>query len=254
MVGFSGYFDGSKDHQKNQWLTLAGMASTDALWAKFDSEWNAILGNRSPKAEYLHMREATKLEGAFSRHKGWNDIWVQQLVTDLILYLNGLDKNRFMQVACSVDLIAYRKLADEGLVLDSPEYLCVSHCPGFALAWFVADYPKDELIHSINYFFDRGEPFEEVCKQMWNDETKKPISVNAGVEIWSLLQSITSIKSAKKCPPMQAADLVAWAANRERTSESDRPWRHLSEILRAGVPSALKIWDEKKLREKYAKK
>src|SRR5207249_1571332 len=41
-------------------ITLAGFATEDNIWAEFDQQWRAILGDNSrrPKATYLHMKEA----------------------------------------------------------------------------------------------------------------------------------------------------------------------------------------------------
>ena len=244
------YCDGSADGSANQWLSLAGMISEDSIWGGFDNGWNKILHNRVPAAEYCHMREATKLKDEFDWRKGWNAIRVDQMVWDLVIYLNSMDKERFIQGVCSVDLVAHKKLVSEGHALLSPEELCVKHCPMSMLQWALMHYPGPVPVQSLSYFFDIEEPFEGIFKAKWKQETEALIVSGYWFEVWNKVKSVTSVR-AKDRPPMQAADLLAWATTRELTGTGDRPWSNLLRIMKEIVPSFWTVLDEKTLREKY---
>jgi hypothetical protein len=244
------YCDGSSDGTRTKWLTLAGMMSDDNTWAVFDNGWNERLQARVPAAAYMHAAEANGLIKEFDKRKGWDHIKVSQLIWDLVIYLNSMDKEKFIQGACSVDLIAHQKLSAEKIDLPTPEELCVKHCPLVMLQWALIHYPGPVPAQSLSYFFDLDEPFEEIFKAKWKKETEALIVSGHWFDVWNKVKSVTSVR-AKDSPPMQAADLLAWATTRELTGTDDRPWSSLLKIMKEVVPSFWTVLDEKNLREKY---
>lgn len=252
MVALESYFDGA--HIGQGWtngslVTLAGFAAEDTIWAEFDDHWRAILSEDKsrPKAKYLHTQEAVHGKREFGYRNGWNTKKVFSLVIDVLKYLQTLDKQRFRQFACTVDLTAHRKLVAEGHKLDDPIAIC-NGCPYTVLAWYSADYPG--LIHSAHYFFDQNEPFEEPFKQKWISEKQRRISPGGIDMFWSLIKTVSSADMRDK-PALQAADLLAWATNRNLSKPPGEPalGKHLEPIMKQIIPSSWILWDEKRLRE-----
>ncbi|MGO9642964.1 MAG: hypothetical protein ACLP1Y_16845 [Candidatus Acidiferrales bacterium] len=231
-------------------MTLAGFAAEDSLWADFDINWRRILGDnrKRPKAAYLHMREAVHCKGEFSHHNGWNLSKVQSLLLDLLQYLKTVDKQRFRQFSCTIDLEAQKKLQQEGLDLEDPIDRCNRLCPEMVLNWYMAKHPA-LIIHSAHYFFDLDEPFEERFKAKWVAEKNRNILLSFEPQhfIWSLVKSVTA-SLMRDTPPLQAADLLAWSSNRSASGNPDASFMLLEPLLRSLIPSSWSFWKEEDLR------
>jgi hypothetical protein len=67
------YYDGSttEDEQGEKWITFAGIAGTDAVWAEFDTRWARMLASRYPVAPYIHLIELLDNNDPFENHVGW---------------------------------------------------------------------------------------------------------------------------------------------------------------------------------------
>ena len=232
-------------------MTLAGFAADDSIWADFDNEWNRILSqsnDRRPSAPYLHMREATKLKGPFTYKNGWNLRRVGNLVTDLLMYMQHVDKQRFRQFGCTVDLDAYRRLTAEGFAFNDPIDICNEFCPFSVLAWYWCDFPG--LIHTARYFFDIDEPFKAPFVSRWEWESGNVFDITSMREAWSVIKAVDSADMRQK-PAMQAADLLAWSTNRKLAGDSDTAFKHCEPIMKAIIPSSWLVLDEANLRSRY---
>jgi hypothetical protein len=252
-VALASYFDGSyigRSWTDGSFVTLAGFAAEDTIWAHFNDRWQAILDDDSkrPKTKYLHMSEAVHLKREFSHRNGWDVQKVFALVTDLLMYMQTLDKQRLRQFACTVDLKVHRKLLAEGRKLNDPIEICNEYCPYSVLAWYVTKYPG--VIHSAHYFFDKDEPFQEAFREKWSEEKERRISPGGADMFWSLIKSVASA-AMRSTPALQAADLLAWATNRILSKAPDEPalGKHLEHIMKQIIPSSWILWDEKKFME-----
>ncbi len=255
LVAMEAYFDGSNigGWEKGTLVTLAGYATDDELWASFDDGWNAVLrdSSRRPAADHLHMRKAAHLVPPFDHKHGWNMQRIGFLITDLLMYLQTIDKKRFRQFGCTIDLNAHRKVAAEGLVGDSPIQICADHTPKMALAWYTLDYPG--LIHSAHFFFDVDEPFKALFEEKWKKEKNNVLTPGASDMIWSVIKTVTTACMKDK-PALQAADLLAWASNRSyAASVRNEPiqFSHLEPVMKQIIPSSWIVWNEAKFRQHY---
>jgi hypothetical protein len=253
LIALESYFDGSAypgDWRKGSLVTLAGFAADDSVWAEFDQEWRRILNDNSrrPAAPYLHMREATKLKGPFTHRDGWNLQKVQFLVTDLLMYMQHVDKQRFRQFGCTIDLVAYRKLTEEGFSFNDPVDICNEFCPFVVLAWYATYYPG--LIHSAHYFFDIEEPFKGPFEERWKEEKQNQLDVTGMREWWSVIKTVTTAEMRER-PAMQAADLLAWSSNRRLAPKQDALFSHLESVMKSIIPSTWMVFDQQHLRERY---
>jgi hypothetical protein len=251
LIALESYFDGSKD--SGDWMasrniTLAGFAAEDDVWAEFDRGWEATLAatHRRPKAKYLHMRELNSLEGEFSWRNDWNRTRTHRLIWDLLMYLQTMDKKRFHMFAATLDMQAYRNLAAAGLSLPDPFRVCNDFSCDVALAWYVREYPG--IIHGAHYFFDPGEPFEDVFRKRCLAEQANILDASGTRESWLLIKTITSILDSRDKPAMQAADLLAWASNRNLTSKEDRFGYYIHHHMKQIIPCHWAFIGEEMLR------
>lgn len=250
LIAVESYLDGShigKSWNEGQWVTLAAFAAEDSIWKDFDGAWTAILqdGSRRPRATYCHMTEAVHGDGEFTWKNGWNLTKVGFLVVDLLQYLQTLDKKRFHQFACTLDLTAHKKIVADGLRLESPISICDRYCAESVLYWYGNDYPG--VVHSLNYFFDIDEPFKNPFEDKWKTERGRLVHESAKHDLWWLIKRVAST-DMRIHPALQAADMLAWASNREVSPERERPFSHLSHIMKQIIPSTWIILDEARLR------
>ncbi len=247
-MALEAYFDGSVS-TKPALLTLAGFAAENSIWIEFDKRWNAILtdSKKRPAAKYVHMREANALQGEFSPRNGWNAKKVEALVQDLLFYLQTVDKQRFRMSACTVDLAAREKLKHEGLPIPEAVDICNELCPKTFLAWYFDKYPG--IISTLDYFFDKDEPFKESFEKTWTQEKSRVLVPGALDMTWSLIKTV-NIAEMRHKPGLQAADLLAWATNRH-TAKIGQRYLSLLEIMKAVIPWYQIFCNEQKLRELY---
>lgn len=255
LIGLESYFDGSysgKGWREGRFISLAGHATEDDIWTSFDIEWRRILNDdrAHPKAPYLHMKEASALDGkVFTWRNGWNRKKVECLVTELLEYLQSLDKKRFHQFACSIDLDAYRKLCGEGFSIPDPVEICNGYCPESVLVWFVTSYPG--VIGDAHYFFDQNEPFKPLFEDQWTKEKQKVLDLSPRCHYWQLIKTVTTADMRDK-PALQAADLLAWASNRVLTAPAGAFAKHLEWIMKQIVPSSWIVFDEARFRQELS--
>jgi hypothetical protein len=245
FIVLKSYFDKS-GQEDQQLLTIGGVAAPDDMWAVIENEWNTILQNNDPPAAYMHMVEAIPLRGEFSPDKGWTDIKVRYLIENLLNCLTKLDKKRYCHFACSVKMAEYQKLQAETYQMDSPADLVASKCTDRITQWYFFEYKGVDL--EAHYYFDQGEPFEEIIKARWNREREK-LQLPGDYNQWA---HITHIGPAlmKKTPGLQVADMFAWATNRHEVKIPQR-YEAFALMMRALIPSIWAVIDEPKLRKLF---
>lgn len=254
LIALAAYFDGSSS--STRWdkgsVTLAGIGAEDSIWLDFDGQWKTILkgDGRRPEAQYMHMKEAGNLSGEFSYRNGWNQQKVAALVIDLLRYMQTLDKTGLRQFVCTIDLDAHRKLKGEGYPVDEPFCIFNQCCAEAVLHWYAAVYPG--LVHSAHYFFDKQEPFKDSFEIEWKRQTEQLVLAAARQENWKFIKSITAV-DMKDRPPLQAADMLAWATTRQRAGV-EKPFQHLAHLMKKIIPATWIEWNEKALREQYPRK
>jgi len=244
------YFDGSQgnDDRSGQWLTLAGYMASDAVWATFQKQWEAMLRNRYPIAPYVHMCEMVANVDPFERIAGWTEERINQLVLDSLLILQDLDKHNFRSFTYSVDLTARKKLLAEGYEIHDPYDICAKSCVALAFEWHYDTRPHKAELSSI--FFDRGEAFMASIRPEWLREKTPPGKVSLG-SFWDWIVDIRDL-DMREHPPIQAADVLAWARTRG-LSKKERRWRFLEEIMRQIIPSSSIKFGEIEMRAKCRK-
>jgi hypothetical protein len=250
LVALRAYFD-SSGTLENDYITLAAFAASDEMWGTFETDWKAILEQHKPKAKYVHMREIAHQVKGFDRKFGWNDENAFGLANECLIYMSRLDKKRFRMFYCVVDLKAWHKLRAQTYPLPSPVAMCNEFCSRGVLMWYASMYPDviDLQTDSVKYCFDKGEPFKQPFEDEWILETKR--SEDSGVwSVWNLIEQITPVEM-RKVPGVQAADILAWAVNREQTSAAGKKGSMMRQIMMKVIPASSVVWDEVKIRKHY---
>jgi len=163
------------------------------------------------------------------------------------MYMSHLDKNRFRMFYCAIDLEAWRKLKVENYDLPEPVEMCNEFVSEFVLRWYFFTYPG--IVGSVRYFFDRNEPFKGPFENKWNAEKDRAEDLGA-VNEWSLLEEVAAV-DMRMVPGIQAADILAWSVNREKTAIEGLPGSARALLMKQIIPSYSVEWDEKKMKEKY---
>ena len=65
---YSSYFDGSGDKESQPVQVVAGFVSTVKKWARFETDWNALL--KANRVSALHMTDYVSSQGEFADWKG----------------------------------------------------------------------------------------------------------------------------------------------------------------------------------------
>jgi hypothetical protein len=232
-VAFQAYYDGSGSPACNfrgEVITLAGYAATPTVWAEFEAEWCAVLkDNRGrPACECLHMADANALQEGFSRNLGWTEQAVHSLLTELLnrcFSPRGMHRaiaDALVGAACSVDLAAYERVCAEQphFRQKRPEALCVDHVVAVAIQQLVGDRDRigwgqlfDER-RSIELFFDQNESYRHHIQRVW--QARRWSRRTKPLKLISSIDTTCGRESAR----LQAADFLAWHANRDVCSKS----------------------------------
>lgn len=250
MIALRAHLD-SSGKLKDSYITLAAFAGTDEMWGEFDATWQSILDNHTPRAKYIHMREIVHQTKGFDRKLGWDDDSAFGVANKCLVYMSNLDKKRFRMFYCAVDLQAWHKLKAETYLLPSPIELCNEYCSKAVLMWYMFMYPDVVNLQrdTIKYLFDRGEMFKGPFEATWNKE-KHRAEQNGVWNIWKLVEQISAV-DMKMMPGVQAADILAWAVNREQTAAAGKKGTMMRHIMMQVIPASSVVWDEAKLRKHF---
>lgn len=228
---------------EDRYMTLAGVAADQQMWAEFNAAWARILGQHSPPAEYIDMWETCGLTGGFTAAAGWNHESAFALATECLTYMAQLDTKRFTMVYCGVDTFAYRKLRDQGHQVARPTYLCNTYCCEALAGWALRHYPeiRDAGDNKLMCFFDSRDPLNSSFCGQWESRSGSLTPLN----FWSTIAAIQSV-GWKTSAGIQAAEIVAWAVNQQDQYEAREKGKPLAHIMRVANPAHV-LWDEAQL-------
>ena len=235
-------------------ITLAGFAAPDEMWKQFETDWDGILKNHTPRAEYVHMKEINSLTKQFDQYKGWNHQNAFGLAGECLAYMSRLDKERFRMFYCTVDLGAWNKLKGEGYEIPEPIDLCNEFAVFGVQIWYAYKYPLESEVFNLktdgqHYVFDRGEDYYLPFRTKWNLEKDKFENTGA-LSPWILIDDIGEA-DMRKTPGIQAADILAWSVNRDHIAPEGYPGKMYLHIMKQVIPSGSVFYNEGTLRKKY---
>jgi hypothetical protein len=211
LMTLKAYYDssGKIEDKKTRFLTLAGYVATTDCWTHFESEWRAILvKHNAPRSKsgfpYFHMTEAVHFNKGYA---GWSEERVRRLWLDLINLLGHVDRSAFIGFSCTVDLHGHKAVAGQLAQIRSPVQICIDFSFGQALSMLRNEQDVMEL------FFDRGELFARTIRKYRQTAW------------WSkYVCSISEVQDMRESYGTQAADTLAWTANRYYSCGNNDKW------------------------------
>lgn len=240
------------------YVTLAAFVGSDMAWAEFETGWLATLCSGFLPVPYMHMVEALGLRSGtpFDRTLGWKREHVWNLVAKLLVFLSRLERGRITMHSCVIDMDAWRNLEASGCALPSPVELCNRYVSGLIVAIFAQKVlelaptetfliPRDDL---LNFTFDRNEDFFEPFRKFVNEEKKKGEGT-----MWHLVDGVGE-GDMKHTAGIQAADVLAWALNRENTVSEGEEGKYIAYLLHQIVISTTKVYDRPTLSREFGLK
>ncbi len=220
MTMFTAYFDASgHPDQSAGALFVSGAISTVEKWTEFEAGWRALLNRYG--VPFLHMKDFKMGIAPFERFKG-NRLLQHQLEHEALTLIQASVLRTFGQGIVIPD---FRRMHQE-FVIPSTHYFGntnkhpFSHCGlGVVLdcrQWIRRYCKKKEIVGQVEYVFDRGDKhrgeFAKAMRLYFDDE---PI-----------------FRSSGECPPLQAADMIAWYHRRSVSSLKDGGLSRLGSPLR----------------------
>jgi hypothetical protein len=193
----------------------------------FQKGWKEIVNHAG--ADYLHMAEAWPLVRHFSSRNGWTEQRRNDLLVRLLRYMAEFrrfdESTDLLGLSCSIDLCAYREVSSLRR-LKEPESICVDYCFGHQFHRLPKPAPK-----YLSLYFDRSEGFRHKLNRIWKRK------VNGQRVWWGEYVTEVSDVNMRAMPAIQAADLIGWTTNRERTSrhQNDAQFLHIGLNLCAAI-------------------
>ena len=201
------------------------------------------------------MKELAHLRGDFTADNGWTLDAAYGLVNQMLLFLQTY-KGQLQMYYCTIDLDARRKLIAEGYTIPHPVEMCNEYCAETVIKSHIQktyrQNPKAEEADEMVFVFDQGEDFYGPFQQKWKRE-KRRFYGKGGFSIWNVITDVTATTRMKQLPGLQAADMLAWAVNREHTVDEGAPGRMHAYIMRQIISQYYVSFDEAKLRERYVR-
>ena len=252
------YLDRSGQNASS-YIALAAFVGSDGAWSEFENGWNAVLKTGFIPVDYMHMVEALGLryDTPFSRALGWERKHVWELVGKLLVFLGQLERGRITMHSCVIDMNAWRELTASGCNIPSPVDLCNRYVSGLIVALFAKQIlaqataetmwiAQDDL---LNFTFDRNEDFYLPFRNFVNSEKEKAEKIGDS-PIWKLVDGVGE-GEMRTTPGIQAADVLAWASNRENTVAEGADGKHIAYLLHEIVVSYRKVYDRQTLLKEF---
>jgi hypothetical protein len=242
------FYDGSigEDENGDRWITLAGVAGTDAVWANFEERWKRMLAERYPVAPYIHMIELLGHDDPFESHVGWDIDKKHELVRDAVVLLSQMDKAGFKMAWSSINESARLRAEIDGIRVPKSAILqSASDCVFLTVGAYMLNVPFENQ-EPVYIFYDRGERFLGTFKENWLKHRTKPGRPVNPDNWWDCFAGVKEVDMAYHFG-IQAADMVAWGHSRA-LKEEDRSFSWLKEWLVKVVPSSAIEYSEDLLR------
>ena len=194
MIVFSTFFDGSghQDDPNSRVVTVAGCASTEAKWSKFETEWQSTL-----KAEGLtlfHMKEFAHSTGEFKSWRG-DEPRRRRLIKMLHkMIILARTSRRFSASVIRADYRAVNKAFKMSEMVGQPFTVAAQFAMTTVNNWMRRNHPNDGMLYIFESGDDDQAELEDLSKHLTFLEVQ-PIFVE---------------KKADVGIPLQAADFFAY--------------------------------------------
>jgi uncharacterized protein DUF3800 len=194
LMVFVGYFDGSgtKSDPASRVVTVAGYASTESQWRKFEAEWAAALA--AEDVPLFHMKDFAHSQRAFKAWRG-DEPRRQRFLKALLGIIRKRTQKKF---SISVLLDHYRAMNEKYMLREAiggPYAIAAQMVITCAELWMRKRHPDDGML----YVFEKGDDdqgeLQRIFKKYFSNMPVEPLFVE---------------KSADVGTPLQAADFIAY--------------------------------------------
>ena len=195
IMVFVAYFDasGHEDDPNSRVVTVAGFASTESQWSRFEDEWLAAL--RAEGVTMFHMKDFAHSRGEFLAWK--ND--ERRRVRFLAGLLKIISRRTRKKFSATVLLEQYRDVDRRFLVreaLGAPYCIASQFVVVFANAWMRENHPSDGAL----YVFEKGDDGQGQLQRVFRKYFSRVLEVDP----------IFVEKKPDLGIPLQAADFIAY--------------------------------------------
>jgi hypothetical protein len=219
---FRAFFDSSKS---GDYLTLACYVASQFTWDSFNNKWMEILNNAgAPKskkgAPYFHCREAYHNKDGY---KDWDAGRIFNLATRLYSnignYILGNNNSKYdlLAFAITIKVSDYHHLIEKGYHLREINLLCLDHCLCSSTCHPLIKEENGQYNAKLELYFDQNEKYISIVKDL------SLLKGNQRVYWENLVNIIEAVDMKENCG-IQAADMLAWAANRYQLKGPSDRW------------------------------
>jgi hypothetical protein len=193
MIVFSSFFDGSghRDDPESKVVTVAGCASSEKKWPKFEREWRVAL--RAEGITIFHMKDFAHSTGEF---KGWrnDEPRRRRFIASLQKVILARTSRRFSATV----LLEHYRTVDRQFAFHERVGQPFTVAAQFAMTqvhqWMEDNHPRDGML----YAFEDGDSDKAELRRMTTELR------------WLEVEPIFIKKKADAGVPLQAADFVAY--------------------------------------------
>jgi hypothetical protein len=190
-------------------IRVSGVAADEHVWGRFEPLWQKALDKNQVPERLFSMSDL--MSGRKNFKDGWDNLSRRyKLLKDLFNVLGGFRHLGLSAYSCTILFDAYEKAKTQIPHLRVPEEICVDYCVGSL------QLTPDELTEpqELLLYFDRNEGFLRTIDRVWRKGRKQKIG-------WPMqVRNIFPVDSSYY--PIQAADLLAWIANRVRRRAAEQ--------------------------------
>jgi hypothetical protein len=208
------YIDGSGTGDPER-LVLAGYVAPAENWARFSDDWQGLLSMRRLPLEYFKMKDMTVSEIRREHCEYFYRAIERHVTMALICVVSTSDLRR---VIGSIDWAKYPNLDPKGL--DNPYPFAVNALVNV----FAQNQAEASLTEPVDFIFD-NEAEKGLIVEAWEH-----MRLTTSQYVRRFMGNTPVYRDDKRVLPLQAADLLAWWANKWETDNT------------APTEEAMKFW------------
>jgi hypothetical protein len=194
-----GFFDESTHMD---FVCMSGYIAGDDYWGTLTQEWNWLLYEKY-KIPYLHLADFIAARGVYEE-LGWKEprknCPIDGALDD---FISVIRRHTIAGVGVGVDASAYRKILKDVKKREKPEIFCFERVLRLAIDWLDSIDMRDPI---VMVFDDPRDYAMKAYANLWEIKDRNP-------EVKRRIAGIM-FGNDKYFPPLQAADMLAYASTR----------------------------------------
>lgn len=200
MAMMAVYFDDSGTHKESEIAVAACLVSDVQRWAKLEPLWKDVLEGAGVLSQGFKMADFVAHKPPFD---GWSQIKRDQVLKNLISLINSCSLAGMITAVFKKD---YDAVIQEPLLGKLGRYhytFCVNSCIAHLGRWLVLHRQP------MDYIFDRMTKGKHEIDSLFDSLLEYDVN-----EPFGIAEDGWSYQSSRKIVQLQAADILAWEANK----------------------------------------